>query len=71
MKWFVPALCLVCGCGVSLTTSEFNLGIIDGQAIVDDNGNRVVHEHILGLHVQWLPYFSFGDVRRLFSSKKE
>ena len=71
MKWMIPSLCLACGCGVTLTTSELKLGIIDEQVTVDGHGSRVMHEDILGLHVQWLPYFSFGDVRRLFSNKKE
>jgi len=71
MKKLILVLPLICGCGVTLTTSEFKAGIIDEVVTCDGNGSRVIHEDILGIHIQWLPYFSFGDIRQLFNKHKK
>ena len=65
MKFLIPTLLLLSGCGVSLTTSGFKAGIIDETTRIE--GDSKVHvEDILGLTVQWAPYFSWNDVRNLF-----
>lgn len=68
---FLLPLCLLTGCGVTLTTSYFKAGIIDTEVTVAENGSRVIHEDIIGVKLQWLPYFSWADVKGWFKSKKE
>ena len=63
-------LLLLTGCGVSLTTSGFKAGLIDETTRIE--GDSKVHvEDIIGLTIQWAPYFSWNDIKRAFSSKKE
>ena len=68
MKFLIPALLLLSGCGVSLTTSGFKAGLIDETTRIE--GDSKVHvEDIVGLTVQWAPYFSWYDVKRWFKSE--
>lgn len=61
---------LLSGCGISLTTSGFKAGIIDETTRIE--GDSKVHvEDIIGVTIQWAPYFSWYDFKRVFSSKKE
>lgn len=63
-------LLLLTGCGVSLTTSGFKAGLIDETTRIE--GDSKVHvEDIIGLTIQWAPYFSWYDVKHVFSNKKE
>jgi len=72
MKQCLLASCLLlAGCGVSVTTSGIKAGIISEEVVVVDNGSRVVHEDLIGLRIQWLPYFSWNDVVGLFKSDKK
>lgn len=61
-------LCLLTGCGVSITTSGFKAGLIDEVTRVED-GSKVHYEDVTGITIQWLPYFSWADVKNWF--KKE
>ena len=61
----ISVCCLFAGCGVSLTTSGFKAGIIDTESLIED-GNRIYKEDIVGVSVQWLPYFSWYDVKQMF-----
>ena len=62
------SLCLLSGCGVSVTLSGLKAGIISEVSTVE-NGSRVRREEVVGLNVQWLPYFTWYDVRHLFTGE--
>ena len=71
-KILLVATCiaLLSGCGISVTTSGLKAGIISEDVVVE-NGNRVIHEDLVGLRVQWLPYFSWNDVVGWFKKEKK
>ena len=68
MKFLMPTLFLLSGCGISLTTSGFKAGIITETTRVE-NGSKVHTEDIVGISIIWLPYFSWDDFANCFKNE--
>ena len=63
-------LLLASGCGITVTQSYLKAGLLmEDHVTLAENGSRVIHEDIIGVKLQWLPYFSWADVKNLFKSK--
>jgi len=58
------------GCAVHLSIYDLKVGMIDEVTIVE-NGSRVTHEDVVGIKIQWLPRFSWADVKSIFSRDKD
>lgn len=72
MMTSLVSLCLLSGCGVTVTQSYLKAGLLmEDHVTLAENGSRVIHEDFVGLKIQWLPYFSWTDVKNLFRSDKK
>ena len=65
----ILSLLLLSGCGVSLTQSGFKAGIIVEDVAMIQDDSKVYTEDIVGIKIQWLPNFTWGDISRWWKSE--
>ena len=63
-------LLLVCGCGVSVSTSGIRVGLIDEVTVIE-NDSRLTTEELIGVKIDWAPKFTWRDVVDLFTKDEE
>lgn len=61
---------LVSGCGISVTTSGISAGLMD-RSIHIQNECQIVTEQFCGLNLQWLPEWTWRDVRQWFKKEEQ
>jgi hypothetical protein len=63
-------LLLVCGCGVSVSTSGVRVGLIDEVTVIE-NDSRLTTEELVGVKIDWAPKFTWRDIVDLFTKDEE